>query len=97
MKTVVLNLLYIGIARLKFVSQCEKKSCKWGDYEASQDWGYYSKTNGNCQECQDRCNKDKTCGAVECGKEYCSWWKTGTCTRSVASSGRIFTCWKGKY
>ena len=62
---------------------CEEKVCHRRfatDYTEGEDWGYYSKSDIGCFECQKRCNADKNCGGVECNSGYCSWWKWGKCS-----------------
>jgi len=59
---------------------CEEKVCHSSDYIEGEDWGYYSKSDIGCFECQKRCNADKNCGGVECNSGYCSWWKWGKCS-----------------
>ena len=76
---------------------CEKKGCHWTDYEENKDWGYYSKTDGDCFTCQDSCNKDDNCGSVECGEDYCSWWKDQTCSREEELVALYYTCRKSEY
>lgn len=73
---------------------CEKKGCHWSRYVKNQDWGYYSETDGDCFKCQDQCNKDANCGAVECGEGYCSWWKVGKCSKADEFTDTFNTCRK---
>ena len=75
---------------------CEDIGCNWSDYIENQDWGYYSTTEGDCEPCQDKCDQDQNCGAVECGDGYCSWWKVGTCSTSNADLYG-YTCFKSKH
>ena len=64
--------------------KCENRTCDWALYQECTDWGYYSKTNGDCSVCKDDCNKDPNCGAIECGGGYCSWWKIDKCMSANA-------------
>ena len=75
---------------------CEKKGCHWADYKEGEDWDYYSRTDGDCFKCQDQCNKDENCGAVECGESYCSWWKIGKCSIKEEFAATYHTCQKSK-
>ena len=80
---IVTDVLYIFLLDPYIPYTCEKKACFWETYEENTDWGYYSRTNGDCSSCQDQCSMDKKCGAVECGEYYCSWWKVGKCSTST--------------
>ena len=59
--------------------KCTKLSCLWKDFDNTTDWGYYDKSNGDCDMCERRCQDDLKCAAFECGSSYCSWWSAGTC------------------
>ena len=72
------------------------KGCPWVNYEEHEDWGYYSRTNGDCLTCQDQCSTDDNCGAIECGEDYCSWWKVGKCSIDEEFVAVYNTCHKGK-
>ena len=56
---------------------CSADGCAWSDYIEDVDWGYFSKVDGDCIKCRENCSNDVNCGALECGKNYCSWWKVG--------------------
>ena len=72
---------------------CTKFHCSWKNYVKGQDWDYYSETNGNCSDCKQRCNDDSNCGAIECGNDYCSWWKKGECKEGdITNNTLLFTC-----
>ena len=74
---------------------CSRFHCFWtSSYIQGQDWDYYSKTDGDCNKCKQRCTNDIYCGAIECGNNYCSWWKNGKCKvgDSDDSNTRVFTC-----
>ena len=58
---------------------CSKPTCPFKNYVEGTDYGYYSKTNGDCESCRRKCNDDENCGAVECGRSICSWWRNGIC------------------
>ena len=59
---------------------CTKSAgCLWKNFNNITDWGYYDKTNSDCETCRDKCEKDSVCKAFECGTSYCSWWAEGTC------------------
>ena len=77
---------------------CGNSHCSWKDYVEHEDWGYYSRTNGNCTLCQDKCNHDRNCGGVECGGiyDYCGWWKEGSCGRNNVNyiDDNLQTCFK---
>ena len=68
----------------------------WIDYVNGTDYGVYN-TSGACLSCKTRCKHDSKCGGVECGDEYCSWWKIGICgtaeKQNVESTGHT-TCMK---
>ena len=72
---------------------CTDSACDWGDKKENVDWGYYSRTNGNCSICRSECQNDTKCGGFECGDDsgYCSWWKKGSCLLFELTSGG-FTC-----
>ena len=76
---------------------CEKNGCYWSNYVESQDWGYYSRTEGDCQQCQDECDKDHNCGSFVCGASYCTWWKVGVCSTPEQLTTYFTTCRKSKY
>ena len=63
---------------------CATRACEWDVFTNPNDWGYYSKENGDCRFCKAKCSQDNNCGAVECGGSYCSWWKLGKCTMKHA-------------
>ena len=94
----MLSLKYINCSFKLGNYECENKGCPWSNYVKYQDWGYYSETENDCHTCQDRCEADINCGAVECGEElgYCSWWKKGKCSRQEATVS-VNTCRKCKY
>ena len=76
---------------------CENRHCSWWNYVRGEDWDYYSKTNGDCNICQNKCSKDPNCGGVECGDtlNYCSWWKRGKCAKSsekTYTDNKLETC-----
>ena len=75
--------------------KCDHNACGWIIYEKDRDWGYYSKTDDDCAECQMKCNLDPNCGAVECGEGYCSWWKVGKCRSLSEFNQNAYTCRKG--
>lgn len=72
--------------------ECTKASCFWNKYQENKDWGYYDDLGGDCKACTDRCDTDSNCWAVECGGDYCSWWKPGICKESDADSFGQNTC-----
>ena len=50
------------------------------------------------------CDEDVNCGAVECGRQLCSWWRTGICITDAEqtwnrrnSSSALRTCIKGNF
>ena len=72
---------------------CTQVHCSWKNYVKGQDWDYYSETNGSCFDCKRRCNDDNNCGAIECGDNYCSWWKKGECKEGDNTNNTLlFTC-----
>ena len=73
---------------------CEEKGCHWSDYTKGEDWGYYSKTDIGCFECQKSCNLDENCGGVECDSGYCTWWKLGKCSTLGEYNANYHTCRK---
>ena len=60
-----------------------------------KDWGYYDEKDGDCLKCKDQCNHDPNCGAIECGNNYCSWWKVGICNSRKDPFEHKYTCRKG--
>ena len=46
-------------------------------------WGLFSKSNGDCSTCRQKCDEDFRCRGVECGGEgiesHCSWWRGKSC------------------
>jgi hypothetical protein len=62
--------------------------------KANVDWGYFSKTEGDCAACQTLCDSDDNCGAVECNDGYCSWWKVGLCPETTKKSNTAPICRK---
>ena len=48
-------------------------------YEEEYDWGFYPEEFTDCEECQQMCATDENCGAVNCGIDYCIWWKINSC------------------
>ena len=75
---------------LKF--DCNTMHCTWSKYIQGQHWDYYSETDGDCNNCKQRCRNDANCGAIECGYNSCSWWKKGTCEVGDHSNSAYFTC-----
>ena len=63
---------------------CISEHCDRDRYEQYIDWGYYSKTNGDCTYCKGLCTDDIDCGGVECKlntkNHHCIWWKVGKCS-----------------
>ena len=84
--------------------QCSKPTCPFKNYEEDIHYGYYSRSNGDCGDCKRQCDNDANCGAVECGRLHCSWWKNGICNtdsertwnRKITNTG-IRTCIKNQY
>ena len=72
---------------------CDRTACIWKFKQENTDWGYYSKTNGDCVTCKRTCDNDTMCGGVECGQGYCSWWKIDACLPHELTTGG-FTCLK---
>ena len=76
---------------------CVHEGCSWKDFDENIDWGHYSKVDGDCGNCKGLCNNDTNCGAVECGKTYCSWWKVERCSNSTEQlSASVMMCRKTK-
>ena len=72
---------------------CTSFHCSRTDYLEGLDWGYYSKSNGDCSTCKQHCSDDINCDSIECGNNYCSWWKKGKCTSEQsdhASTAHVF-------
>ena len=59
---------------------CSKPTCPFKNYLTNIDYGYYSYSNGDCESCKSDCTNDMNCGAVECGRNQCTWWRNGVCT-----------------
>ena len=84
--------LILGVVDINY--DCSDKGCHPGyPYNEDEDWGYYSKTKGDCNYCKIQCNSDPNCGGIECGAEYCSWWKVGICSLLDSNTNR-HTCRK---
>ena len=64
------------------------------------DFEFYDHKNGECTICQDRCDQDATCSAVECGTVHCLGWKNGKCNNVkemlIATRSDLRTCAKKK-
>ena len=71
-----------------------KLTCYWENYVESIDYGYYSRTSGDCRSCKERCSNDLNCGGIECDGGYCSWWSTGQCNTEELGPGDVTTCLK---
>ena len=59
--------------------RCTSKTCYWNPDKENVDWGYYQNQTGGCKSCIQACDQDIDCSAVECGSNYCSWWKNSQC------------------
>jgi len=70
---------------------CERRACIWDHDVEGSDWGIYDGADGGCTTCQQRCTADPNCWAVECGGQYCSWWKSGMCEVST-DDFKFWTC-----
>merc|ERR1712020_592881 len=57
-----------------------KPTCPFKNYVRDADYGYYSYTDGDCYSCKFDCDHDANCGAVECGRNQCTWWANGVCS-----------------
>ena len=74
---------------------CANRACDWRNHQENVEWGYYSKTSGNCKYCKIKCSQDVNCGAIECGSDYCAWWKRSSCTiKDVFYESDHLTCYK---
>eukprot|EP00940_MAST-03C_sp_MAST-3C-sp2_P000443 g443.t1 len=71
---------------------CNNNACNKADFTQGVDWGYYDSTNGDCGFCQNLCEADPECHAIECGGGYCSWWKWGACVEQEAGTISYKTC-----
>ena len=72
---------------------CNTMHCRpWSNYMKGKHWDYYSETNGDCHNCKQLCHSDAKCGAIECGSNYCSWWKKEICKVGNFSDSDYFTC-----
>ena len=81
--------------------KCYHKACLWLQEKENIDWGYFGdwgKRNGDCSNCLAMCDKNVSCGAVECGDGYCSWWQNYTCNDEnqffMDTNGSFHTCVK---
>jgi len=72
--------------------ECSQASCFWNKYQENKDWGKYEDLSGDCKACTERCDTDPNCWAVECGGDYCSWWKPGICEVLDADTFSQKTC-----
>ena len=88
------ELKMVSIRKILDSYNCDMRGCPWDEYEENNDWGYYDKNDGDCLKCQDQCNQDPNCGAIECGDHYCSWWKIGKCLMEEEFSTTYYTCRK---
>jgi len=61
-------------------------ACLWSKYARNKDWGYYDIFDGDCTSCKAHCDNDPNCWAIECGDGYCSWWRTGVCSKAHSTS-----------
>ena len=90
-------LLYIQTS-FQIAYECINKACDPTTDTKDKDWGYYSMTDGNCDECKDNCIRDEFCQSVECGDSYCRWWKNGKCNEvhelTEKFDGSTITCLK---
>ena len=77
-----------------FYQVCDQLTGNLTDFE------FYSHENGDCIKCQDRCDQDATCSAVECGTVHCLGWKNGKCNNVkkmlIATRSDLQTCAKKK-
>ena len=77
---------------------CTWSGCKWEEYENDTDYGYYLNANGSCSHCMRLCDLDQYCEGIECGFDYCSWWKNGKCQKpqeySLKNTRPMKTCLK---
>jgi len=58
---------------------CSFDGCNREDYNEGIDWGFFSKTNGDCAFCAFHCEMTEFCHAFECGTGDCVWWEFGKC------------------
>ena len=72
---------------------CWRRDCSsainWGRYTEGTDYGFYSHNNSDCILCQQMCDLDPKCGAVNCAGKHefgskfdgkgCMWWRVGAC------------------
>ena len=79
--------------------ECTRLGCEWDEYASDIDWGYYynSTSDDDINKCQSRCSEDRSCGAFEWTKKYCSWWKVGKCQKvseATISNTKFMMCRK---
>lgn len=76
--------------------ECSLEHCYYSGYISGTDWGYYP-DSPDCESCTATCTADSSCGGVECGTTYCSWWAYGSCALSDSDhtgsdAAQIRTC-----
>ena len=93
--------------------RCTYHQCAWNHYLKYVDWGFYLDENGNnitgCAQCMEKCDADKQCSSLECGKDqpfldgtvkraHCSYWYNGVCEKAeeftLNPRNYIWTCLK---
>jgi len=78
--------------------ECQlSQACDWAKYTEGVDYGYYSETDDDCTRCKAACDNDPKCWAIECEDAYCSWWRTGVCSKEDYDNGswsdiHFYTC-----
>ena len=77
--------------------QCKGAVCTWENGAFNQDWGYFSNKTGRCRNWIELCEKEDFCQAVECGKEYCSWWRNDACKHPTTPDSTLRTCIKNRF
>ena len=58
--------------------------CKWDSFSSS-DWGYLSETSITLEACKSLCDARSSCAGIEHTSDYCSYWKSNTCSSSHSS------------
>ena len=85
------NLSYFKSNQSFLDYDCKRQGCLKDDpYVINRDYGIYPDTVSDCPACQDRCNSDPDCAAVECNGRLCYWWNHNLCIDNNSSHFFIF-------
>ena len=96
----VSNVLLPTFSHLDYYTCYNGQACVIDKSKENIDWGYYSKENGNCEECRAQCDGDSNCDGYDCNHGQCLWWTKEACNSKTirSSSWGVTTClFDGKY